>query len=1025
MRLLLATCATALGALAFASAPALAAAPEAPTLTVERPVHATEAVLHGVLNPGKEGEPGTYEAGSYEFLYRESKTECKGGSATTPGMSLGGGKEELPAEALTALTADTEYTVCLQIKTAGGTTVSPAVTFKTALPPETPETLKAEPVTNNTATLHGVLNPKAIGNAGTYEFLYKRSATDCEGEGSIATPAATVAGHEKEAAQAPVTGLLPNTQYTFCLLAHNEAGEASALSPPETFTTHTQAPTVEGESSSNLSSTNATVSAQVDPGGLPTTYRVEYGTSPTYGTSTPETNLGDASAAVSVAVELSKLEPATLYYFRFVVSNTLGTVSDIEDATLTTNASAPAPEVCPNAASRQGPGSALPDCRAYEQVTPVSKADATDLFPGSESAARFGLSNEGGYAAEDGEHFLLYTEASLTGGDSIQSGYVFSRGASGWAITSLSPGVGVHASRPNIFDTENLSEIGIREETLIRTPGHAEEDVETSTVGPPGGPYTTVGEGHSDVVGASADLSHLVVANQPDSLEEWFDGRLKPIAVSTNGSPISPCGANLGNGVGNNQNAMSSDGSRIIFTVPSPEGGSGAGCWNSSTEENPPELYMRIDGTSTVEISVPNRGVKPEAPQAAYYVGASADDSKVFFVTKAELTADDTTHAAELYEYDAEAPEGERLVRVSSGESGTAEGHVNYVPAISNDGSTVYFTAYGKLAEGATSGSLNLYHYDTATRKTTYISQEAPNYPEPEPDPFLTPVSANWGTELVGSGPPETSIALDPYANWATTDDGQYLLFGSTLPLTGYDNVGVFETNEFANGVDKNFPFEELFRYDAANNSLVCVSCAVGAPPPVDNATFTRGVSGIELSDAGPPRAISEDGSFAFFESQSALVPQAVPGRLHVYEWHNGKISLISSPDDTSASYFLGASADGSNVFFATHAQLVPQDTDAGGDVYDARIDGGFVGLTPAQCTGTGCQGVPGAAPIFATPSSVTFEGVGNFEPPPAVVKPKPKAKPAKCRKGFVKKKGKCVKAKAKKKAKKSNRRGK
>jgi hypothetical protein len=60
----------------------------------------------------------------------------------------------------------------------------------------------------------------------------------------------------------------------------------------------------------------------------------------------------------------------------------------------------------------------------------------------------------------------------------------------------------------------------------------------------------------------------------------------------------------------------------------------------------------------------------------------------------------------------------------------------------------------------------------------------------------------------------------------------------------------------------------------------------------------------------------------------------------------------------------------------------VGQDTDVAGDLYDVRINGGIGSVTPPQCTGTGCQGIPGAPPIFATPSSVTFEGVGNFPPP-------------------------------------------
>jgi hypothetical protein len=58
---------------------------------------------------------------------------------------------------------------------------------------------------------------------------------------------------------------------------------------------------------------------------------------------------------------------------------------------------------------------------------------------------------------------------------------------------------------------------------------------------------------------------------------------------------------------------------------------------------------------------------------------------------------------------------------------------------------------------------------------------------------------------------------------------------------------------------------------------------------------------------------------------------------------------------------------------------------------------------------------VPPAPPIFSTPSSVTFNGVGNFgsSPPKAKTKSKPKAKPVKCRRGSRKKHGRCVKRRA------------
>jgi hypothetical protein len=715
-----------------------------------------------------------------------------------------------------------------------------------------------------------------------------------------------------------------------------------------------------------------------------------------------------------------------------------------------------AEEACPNAASRQGPSVALPDCRAYEQVTPVDHGDASDLF-GNKSEEE----NTSVFPAEDGNHLLFVSEAAFpSGGDAYFSAYVFARGAEGWTTTSLSPGPGVYTQRAVIVDPENLSTVGIRNGLHPRTV----ESVDYSfDVGPPGGPYTTLpgpdkAEEESALetwpAGGSADLSHLILestnheqapgdtAQLPESkvLYEDVGGTLKVVNVNTIGSLISTCGATLGAGGEPNDDtvmnsAVSRDGSRVLFTAPEPYsrvGLTGPGCWNGwknssgsetqveieEKQENAPQLYMRIDGDQTVDISAPNTSapVSPLPPQPAIFVGASADGSKVFFLSRGRLTAGDTTRAMQLYEYDLEAPSGERLVRVSGGESGTAEGAVDYVGAVSSDGSEVYFEASSKLAEGAPAAG-GVYGYNTVTKKTAYIAPYAA-YPYYKAD-AQTPNNMGWpGSELyresnglVGSQEEAPGVAEDPglvrNARWRVSGNGQYVVFPVAEKTTFqelYDEPGG----------------ERLMLYNAGNQSLVCVTCANGV-----QALDPSFGNGVQETSAPLTRAISEDGSYVFFETTTALVADTTSGNQHVYEWHNGKISLLSSADDPSNAFFLGASPDGSNVFIGTHAQLTASDTGFSGNIFDARIDGGFVQTTPSQCTGTGCQGVPGAPPIFATPSSVTFEGVGNFEPPPAAVKPKPKAKPAKCKKGFVKKKGKCVKAKAKKKAKKSNRRGK
>jgi hypothetical protein len=393
----------------------------------------------------------------------------------------------------------------------------------------------------------------------------------------------------------------------------------------------------------------------------------------------------------------------------------------------------------------------------------------------------------------------------------------------------------------------------------------------------------------------------------------------------------------------------------------------------------------------------------------AAFVGASADGSKVFFVTKTQLTENARGHEPELYEYETETA---HLTLISTSEA-EPEGNVDFVGAVSSDGQAVYFTAFGDLAPGAekripgeSTAPINLYRYDTLTGKTTFVTTiDTTDYPlknhnvEGEPNWTVTP----------GAFDRVKAVGLVAGAEWYTTADGEYLVFGSYRPITGFDNdhpPGGFPCGRLLEEQSAPESCMELYRYDAAADSIVCVSCAGGAP--VDNATFARDAFGLDA--AGSPRPISEDGRVVFFDTENVLVPQAVPGRVHVYEWHEGTISLISAPDDPGNAFFLGSGASGDDVFFSTHAQLAPSDTDQSTDIYDARVEGGFGGVTRPACTGTGCQGVPAAAPVFATPASVTFAGDGNLPTEAVQQHIKIKVNTKRCKRRGVKRHGRCVK---------------
>ncbi len=748
---------------------------------------------------------------------------------------------------------------------------------------------------------------------------------------------------------------------------------------------------------SGIGLTSATLNATVNPRteGEVSECRFEYGTSESFSQSGPciPTTF---STTTTVSAELTGLQPDTFYEYRLHVVDPVtgpgGISGPVEGfRTFSLNpvpAGAPA-SGCANEAARQGSSALLPDCRAYEQVTPVNKGVAEDMFTAEGLIAK-PVVKSFGFPSEGGNEFLLATNAAIgANASSGSNGYVFSRAAAGWGMVSLAaPGLGAQSvsKEERVFNPADLSEVAFTDQlTKIGEPQRGDAMV----VGRPGGPYESIAVpvGSTEVVGASSDLRHVMVQSMSHELAsgatgevsgshalyDWSDGDLSLVNVESDGTTlVSSCGAILGQQSepgttiqgGEAHGAVSGDGSKVFFTAPDPKGPAGEpGCWEPGAPEvNPPELYMRVNGSVTIPVSVAEPGVKDPTPYAAVYVGASTDGSRVFFLSRGELTADDPGHAVELYEYNTVTS---TLTRVSKGDSGNAVGEVGFVAAVSSDGSTVYFGASGRLALGAPAGGL--YRYDTLTRHTTYITTGS-QYPGVYyPNNRLQ----DWTLGAAIGGP--AGVGPNNRANWYATADGRFLVFPSSQPITGYDSGGHLE----------------LYRYSAADESVVCVSC--GSSPAVDDASFAH--AGASLGPQSlSPRPISEDGSRVFFDSANALVPGVSAGQVHVYEWHEGVIALLSPPHDPHGAVFLGASADGGNVFMGSHAQLVAQDTDSQGDLYDARVGGGFGEVAPPVCTESGCQGVPPAPPIFATPSSTTFEGLGNFSTGSGDNKPKTNA---------------------------------
>jgi hypothetical protein len=677
-----------------------------------------------------------------------------------------------------------------------------------------------------------------------------------------------------------------------------------------------------------------------------------------------------------------------------------------------TAAPATAAEPCPNEAIRaqQPYASALPDCRAYEQVSPVNKDGAEpsgdpSLVQASPAGDRLTFLVNSGYPNNQGvDDFALQLSARSASGWSTQGLLAptppgaSSSDVRGWSadLTKVIDTAGAPADDSNLGLTELDSATGVFTPMLTGTGDFADTyafdgasaDGSRVVFEDLGGLLTPdASAGNDNVYEWRASSGVQLIGRVPASGTSCNDASGPACVTPSGGSMAGPYGwmsdhLTYGGGVAGyyTQSAVSSDGSRVFFTA----GGTG-------------QLYVRENGTSTVQVSA-SQGTTPDpnGTEPATFMAATPDGSHVFFLSCEKLTDDSTavstgsnncregfatpSQGQDLYDYDVGTGTLSDLT-VDTNASDTLGAGVQGVLGESDDGSYVYFLANGVLAPGASPGSCNgversgvcnLYVSHNGT--VTFIAQLAPGRHIDTWD-FV-------GALCCGGKLRERTARVSA--------DGSVLLFASARKLTAYDNAGL----------------AEFYRYDATDGHLNCVSCDPAGAPPTAAATLQS----IETS-ATPPfpaavltHSLSADGSRVFFESSDALLPAAANGLQNVYEWeadgaggcqssadNGGCLYLISTGQSRDPSYFADASASGGDVFFFTSQQLVGEDQDHIVDIYDARVGGGFPAppaLRPV-CEGEVCRGAPAAPPVFGAPASATFSGAGNFPPVP-VATPRP-----------------------------------
>jgi len=292
------------------------------------------------------------------------------------------------------------------------------------------------------------------------------------------------------------------------------------------------------------------------------------------------------------------------------------------------------------------------------------------------------------------------------------------------------------------------------------------------------------------------------------------------------------------------------------------------------------DIYQRFNGQTSLISTGP---ATTNALVEAIWGGNTPDGGSVYFTTEEKLVSTDTDSARDVYERT-----GSTTTHISTGPDGGNGVQHAFFDAASIDGSRVFFTTAESIVSSDTDTFRDIYQRSNGI--TTHVS--------------IGPDGGNGGQPTLFGG-----ISLD----------GTRVFFDTRDTLVAGDTDGACP--------------------DASVPPLFILPCFDVYERSGGNTTWIS--SGGNGSHNASFAALSQEGGRVFFQTSEALVAADTdPGAQDVYERFGSSTNLISQgPAGGSGphlSEFVGASTDGTRVFFHTYEQLVAADTDATWlDVYE------------------------------------------------------------------------------------------